>query len=276
MPRAKKNRMSFFPFFPGDFVEATMTWTSREVGVYVRLLCVQWSDGSLDPDNTRLAMAVGLSPDDFEVVWELVSTKFPESPEGRQNPRLAAIREETVIKLGTKREQKRNPKGNKKGTKEEQKRNIRARARAGSGSGSTTTAPPKKKEEETSSKKKPDKYVPGSAPIPPSLATGPFLQAWAEWVAHKNEIKDPYKTERTEKMRLKQLGEMGAGRAIAAIEHSIAHGWKGIHEPDNGNGSATSGKAYDPSDPRGNQSALDDYLGNLDSNQEIADDDIPY
>lgn len=44
-----------FQFYVGDFVEGTSDMTDSEVGLYVRLLCAQWTRGSLPADNSELA-----------------------------------------------------------------------------------------------------------------------------------------------------------------------------------------------------------------------------
>lgn len=66
--------------------------------------------------------------------------------------------------------------------------------------------------------------------LPPSLDTGDFREAWAEWLAHRAEdLKDPM-TARGKRMLLKRLSKWDAARAIAAIEHSISGKWKSVYE----------------------------------------------
>jgi hypothetical protein len=56
-----------------------------------------------------------------------------------------------------------------------------------------------------------------------------FQPAWAEWEEHRRELRKPL-TELAAKKQLKQLGEWGPERAVAAIELSIRSGWQGIFE----------------------------------------------
>jgi len=70
------------------------------------------------------------------------------------------------------------------------------------------------------------------------LADSRFSGAWSDWEQHRREIKKPL-TELASKQMLKQLGEWGPERSIAAIELSIRSGWQGIFE---GNGTSKAGK----------------------------------
>lgn len=48
-----------FQFYADDFVAGTADMTAEEVGVYMRLLCYQWSKGGLPADDARLAIIAG-------------------------------------------------------------------------------------------------------------------------------------------------------------------------------------------------------------------------
>lgn len=68
-------------------------------------------------------------------------------------------------------------------------------------------------------------------PIPEALAAHPGIEeAWAMWAEHKRQKRDPI-TPLAAKLRLDELVAMGGERAVAAIRHSIACGYKGIFEP---------------------------------------------
>lgn len=58
-----------------------------------------------------------------------------------------------------------------------------------------------------------------------------FQTAWAEWMAHRKEIKKPLKPT-TIKSQLKKMVANGKARSLATIEHSISNGWTGLYEPD--------------------------------------------
>jgi uncharacterized protein YdaU (DUF1376 family) len=76
---------SWFPFFGRDFLTATSGWTAEERGHYVTLLIVQWEQGGLPDDTTRLEL---ISPGLGEC-WKTVCEKFPKWKDGkRRNIRL--------------------------------------------------------------------------------------------------------------------------------------------------------------------------------------------
>lgn len=69
------------------------------------------------------------------------------------------------------------------------------------------------------------------AAIPQSLDLPEFRQALAEWLDYRAERNLEPWTLRTIVAKLGQFEEMGLTRAVIAIRHSIAEGWKGIFEP---------------------------------------------
>lgn len=82
-------------------------------------------------------------------------------------------------------------------------------------------------------------------PLPPTLDTPRFRDAFQAWKDHRAAKKKPA-TQQAEAMALKKLEAMGEARAVAAIEHSVANGWDGIFEPkpgDNGKPFTTRGQA---------------------------------
>lgn len=67
-------------------------------------------------------------------------------------------------------------------------------------------------------------------PIPSQLTGEDFEKAWAEWYEYRRQSKFKPYLELGAQKQLGQLVEMGKGRAIAAINFSIAQGWQGIFE----------------------------------------------
>lgn len=83
-------RRPWFPFYVDDFVgdELVRLHDNRLVGIYVRLLCHQWREGSLPTDERALALIAHETPNQFRKVWAKLKTKFVER-EGRLcNPRM--------------------------------------------------------------------------------------------------------------------------------------------------------------------------------------------
>lgn len=75
--------------------------------------------------------------------------------------------------------------------------------------------------------------------LPEPLRRSDFELAWMGWLAYRSEeIRKPV-TQRSGDMALRELEALGAERAIAAINHTIAKGWQGIREAEPGrNGQA--------------------------------------
>lgn len=71
-------------------------------------------------------------------------------------------------------------------------------------------------------------------PIPESLQTPEFLDAWETWKRFRKEKRAPV-TPTMAVSQLKQFSGWGPARAVAAIEHTILKGWQGIQEPQNRN-----------------------------------------
>ena len=69
--------------------------------------------------------------------------------------------------------------------------------------------------------------------IPASLDHPSFISAWNDYRQHRKEIKKPL-TPTAEKRQLARMEKLGLDRAIAATEHSIAQGWRGIFEEKDG------------------------------------------
>lgn len=64
--------------------------------------------------------------------------------------------------------------------------------------------------------------------LPPALDTAEFRQAWEQWLADRAERRLPRYTARAMTLQLRRLEAMGAEAAIAAINWSIAQGYRGI------------------------------------------------
>ncbi len=68
-----------------------------------------------------------------------------------------------------------------------------------------------------------------SAELP--FTSDAFRTAWLAWCNHRLEIHHKL-TPTTVAQQLKRFAAWGEARTIAAIEHSIANGWRGCFEPD--------------------------------------------
>jgi uncharacterized protein YdaU (DUF1376 family) len=85
-----------FDFFASDFYAKTAHMTPAEVGVYIRLMCQQWFNGSIPRDKAQLSRMSICSLEEFNRAWQAVGEKFESSDETGDsivNPKLAAQRE---------------------------------------------------------------------------------------------------------------------------------------------------------------------------------------
>lgn len=80
--------LPMMPWFPDQFAASTACWTYAERSAYRGLLDVQWAIGVLPTEPWRLAHALGMPLDEFEIVWPVVSQKFQQVEGGLRNSRL--------------------------------------------------------------------------------------------------------------------------------------------------------------------------------------------
>jgi uncharacterized protein YdaU (DUF1376 family) len=94
-----RSRPPSFDFFPEDFISGTMHLHPFCIGMYIRLLCFQWSHEHIPTDTRALLQVTGAtSNEELNEHLEAVLEKFPVYPDGkRRNPRLEA---ERLKKLG--------------------------------------------------------------------------------------------------------------------------------------------------------------------------------
>jgi hypothetical protein len=81
-----------FQFYSSDFLTGTMLMSNAEVGLYIRLLCLQAEHGSVPDDVERIVQAFG---EPSRVLWSVVRSKFEEGeiPGTLVNARLGEVLE---------------------------------------------------------------------------------------------------------------------------------------------------------------------------------------
>lgn len=83
-----------FDFFPDDFIAGTYHLPAEAVGIYVRLLCYQWNNGSIPSDVNELARVAGVDADAMRTHMRTVMLKFmPDECGGLKNARLELERD---------------------------------------------------------------------------------------------------------------------------------------------------------------------------------------
>jgi uncharacterized protein YdaU (DUF1376 family) len=115
MEKSSIGKSPAFQFYAADFAMDTQSWSAEEVGVYVRLLCSEWVNGSIPPmpatDGTamslpmanakralnRLARIAGISEEQLLKVWPQVGEKFFRGEDGNlYNSRLEYERQKQI------------------------------------------------------------------------------------------------------------------------------------------------------------------------------------
>src|SRR5262245_43898890 len=86
-----------FAFYPKDILtdEAVLQMTDEALGVYVRLLCHAWLEGSIPAEPSKLARMLRSNRRRFDTLWEAISPCWVPSTEQDSrlvNPRLEAER----------------------------------------------------------------------------------------------------------------------------------------------------------------------------------------
>jgi uncharacterized protein YdaU (DUF1376 family) len=86
-----------FQFYANDFMDATRFWDANAVGLYIRCMCIQWTQGAIPADLKVLARGLGCDLAELEGAWPTLSEKFVDVGGGMlQNQRLEASR----VKVG--------------------------------------------------------------------------------------------------------------------------------------------------------------------------------
>jgi len=97
MPEKGSRHRPWFPFFAGDFMNATRRWTCEEIGAYILLLGEQWINEDVPTDEAELAR---IHPDIAKHWKTKLQRKFPDG----RNPRMEELREEMMQRSAKNRE----------------------------------------------------------------------------------------------------------------------------------------------------------------------------
>lgn len=94
-------KLPYFPFYPGEWLRSptVLGMSLEEQGAYLRLLCVQWEDGYIDPED--LSLLLGVPTDTIEEWFRKRSWKraFRRNSDGMLvNDRLDLERQQALQK----------------------------------------------------------------------------------------------------------------------------------------------------------------------------------
>lgn len=96
-----QDRLPWLRFYPQDFMGdgKVQMMNATERGIYISLLCHEWSEGPIPDDPERMARVCGTDPGTMAEAWPQVRPCFNETKAGRLvQPRLEEEREKALEK----------------------------------------------------------------------------------------------------------------------------------------------------------------------------------
>ena len=209
-----------FPFYYRDWLHAVRRWNDEEKIEYLEMLCEQADQPS------------GSIPEDIfkaEVFSDRVRDKFEKDANGWFNVRLRDV----LLKRDR--------------FKQSRLENLKGSSDKPQVEPHMATHVEKEKEKEKGNMK-PAKVKESDEPLVYPFTDEVFLNRWESWKKYKSEqFKFKYKHS-GEQAALKNIGELSRGNvevALAIIQQSMAHGWKGLFELKTGNQPTTPAEAAD-------------------------------
>ena len=257
------------PFYVNDWLSSptVMCMTLNQQGAYLRLLCFCWASGdaSITADENELALLSGMGEDWFASGSNLVRKCFephPNKPGYLTNKRLLEVWQERKRWVEKSAEAGRKSGESRRNRKQKQTigddaalengaQMVRTKLEPNTNSSSSSSISSSLLEEAPSENVSTNQPTNTGQPanrskclrqlsinvdgiaLPPSLDSPAFREALKTWFSHRREIRKPVTPTSTEHL-LRDLEAIGSERAIAAIKHSIVHGWIGVFEDTKG------------------------------------------
>lgn len=196
-----------FQLYAQDFLTGVMDLTMEERGVYITLLCKQWSlynENGIPKKRLRLFLGY-----DWENLPEMVKKKFIDNGDYFFNERLNNVILERIAFI-----KKQTINGYKGGRPPKVK---------------TQTKP---KKTSSMKMKKKMKIEDEKEIVVYPYNSKQFLNTWSNWKIYKaKEFKFNYRTLQSEQAALKKLvnESENESHAVESIEAAMANGWKGIY-----------------------------------------------
>ena len=210
-----------FSFYPDSWVMGTIAMSFEEQGLYMRMLCFQWSNG---PSNAlAYANACGLASP--EHINRILSSKFIcidgkyhnerlEEERSKQTDRSKKAKDSANRRWNQKNEQRNNANAMPTHMQTQCEGNTRSDANA-MHSVSVSDSIIKERERES--------RFAESLEIPEKMQTAEFKQAWKDWI-NWNFAKFSFRLDSlTGQEHLRQCYEWGPDKSVANIRHTIAN-----------------------------------------------------
>ena len=234
----QKGKAPAFQLYADDFIAGTADMTAEEVGGFIRLLCHQWSHGSIPADQDRAARIAGLigSP----CVGYVLAKFSPCDGHTLKNARLEKIREEQQAFRakqaaaglnGAKKRWKKwpddgDPNGDPNGVA------IATPMATPMAEAWPEDSSPSPSPINTNTPTPKSEWVIGhGVELPEALRTQNCLEAVRLWLRYKSEKREAYKKTGLTAALTKWSREFTPAEFPSVVEHSIASGWKGIYRP---------------------------------------------
>jgi len=217
-----RNKPPSFDFYPDDFVGGTMGMHPCARGIYITLLCHQWSHGAIpSPTNIRQFVQItGAMPDELQEHLPEVLLKF----EPRENGSFINARMEREYARKVEIREKRSEFGKSGAIAKQKPSNCSSKSQSNSEAKQEVGS--RKKEV---SKDKKESFDPAVLELP--FSSVEFAGWWRSYSQMRIEKGCPMKPTGA-RASLGRLAKFGESRAIAALEYTTANEWQGIREPE--------------------------------------------
>lgn len=245
------DKLPWYRWYPSDFMGSAHVQMMPPLArlAYRGLLDISWQIGPIIDPIIALE-SLGVSPD----LWPHIRVCWTQTDEGWINQRLEAERDAAKTRSAMARhavearEARRGaPKPTPSGGSEKA---------ASDRSSQRPSVRRSNQNQNQNQKKTPHKPPRRGAQFDPldlvhTEAPAPVRKAWSDWVAHRREQRKPL-TPRSASQCIERLAEWGQDKWVAAIEHSIAGGYRGLFPPPDEhprlNGARATAKALAPPD----------------------------
>lgn len=212
----KKNNCPAFQFYAQDFLTGVVFLTNEEIGIYIKILAKQWTDGAIP--KKRLGFLIGKT---WNELGEELKNKFVDQGETIINRRLEDEREK---RAAFKKKQSEN--GKKGGRPKKPKPKLNP-----NNNQSISQKKPLEDEDEIEDEIEPKNEI----KLP--FDSKKFRSLWDDWKEYKkDEFKFKYKSPKSEQAALTALNGLAKGSELTAIKiinKSLENGWKGFFELQN-------------------------------------------
>lgn len=240
-----RSRPPSFDFYPEDFLAGTMHLHPACIGIYIRLLCFQWSHGAIPSDKRQLMQITGAMADELDLYLSQVLNKFELCDDGLyRNARLERERDkkqklsEARAEAGrrggrptTKSDSSTDSEGiapaNSQGNEQDEKQLVSVCL-----SKSEAKQKPPIGKLEVGSKEVPGKErrsdveTRGEWQIPPELDTPEVRELLVEFEVMRARIKRPIRDRRNSSRVLKHFDDVA--HLTYALDVCIANEWQGL------------------------------------------------